>query len=141
MPDGRITLRCSSASKVDARAQTSGSAAAEPFATAQVPLYRRRCTGEESRMLFWPIVIALGPGFVALYYDHEPRSFRDQSVCEQTLPELAQRAKQTKEFMTALSQAAGNKLPNVRLKLACINKTPQEFQQDLDARSGDKTST
>jgi len=26
-------------------------------------------------MLFWPIVIALGPGFVVLYYDHDVRSF------------------------------------------------------------------
>jgi len=25
-------------------------------------------------MLFWPIVIALGPGFVALYYDHDVKA-------------------------------------------------------------------
>ena len=36
-------------------------------------------------MLFWPIVIALGPGFVALFYDHDVRSFGDQSVCGRTL--------------------------------------------------------
>ena len=36
-------------------------------------------------MLSWPIVIALGPGFVALYYDHDVKSFGDRSVCEQTL--------------------------------------------------------
>jgi hypothetical protein len=31
-------------------------------------------------MQFWPIVIALGPGFVALYYDHDVKSFSDQSA-------------------------------------------------------------
>jgi hypothetical protein len=41
-------------------------------------------------MLFWPVVIALGPGFVALYYDHDVKSFADQNVCEQT--PAAQRA-------------------------------------------------
>jgi hypothetical protein len=90
-------------------------------------------------MLFWPIVIALGPGFVALYYDHDVKSFADQSVCEQTLPELEQRARQAKEFVTALRDAAGDQLPEVTLQLACIDKAPQEFQQDLEERSGDKT--
>jgi hypothetical protein len=59
-------------------------------------------------MLFWPIAIALGPGFVALYCDHDVKSFGDQSVCEQTLPELEKRARQTKEFMSTLSEAAGS---------------------------------
>jgi hypothetical protein len=27
-------------------------------------------------MLFWPVVIALGPGFAALYYDHDVRPER-----------------------------------------------------------------
>jgi hypothetical protein len=90
-------------------------------------------------MLFWPIVIALGPGFVALYYDHDVKSFADQSVCEQTLPELEQRARQAKEFVTALKDAAGDQLPEVTLQLACIDKAPQEFQQDLEERSGNKT--
>jgi hypothetical protein len=31
------------------------------------------------------------PGFVALYYDHDVKSFGDQSVCEQTVPELEKR--------------------------------------------------
>jgi hypothetical protein len=39
----------------------------------------------ETVMLFWPIVIALGPGFVALYYDHDVKAFDDQGACEQTL--------------------------------------------------------
>ena len=52
-------------------------------------------------MLFWPIVIALGPGFVALYYDHDVKSFAEQSVCEQTLPQLKERARQAKEFTSA----------------------------------------
>jgi hypothetical protein len=83
--------------------------------------------------------LALGPGFVALYYDHDVKSFADQSVCEQTLPELEQRARQAKEFVTALRDAAGDQLPEVTLQLACIDKAPQEFQQDLEERSGDKT--
>ena len=90
-------------------------------------------------MLFWPIVIALGPGFVALYYDRDVKSFADQSVCERTLPELEQRARQAKEFVTALRDAAGDQLPEVTLQLACIDKAPQEFQQDLEERSGEKT--
>ena len=90
-------------------------------------------------MLFWPIVIALGPGFVALYYDHDVESFSGQSVCEQTLPELEKRARQTKEFMSALSEAAGSELSQVTLQLACIDRTPREFQQDLEEQSGDKT--
>jgi hypothetical protein len=56
-------------------------------------------------MLFWPIVIALGPGFVALYYDHDVKAFDDQGTCEQTLPGLEQRARQAKEFMGALGEA------------------------------------
>ena len=90
-------------------------------------------------MLFWPIVIALGPGFVALYYDHDVKPFADQSVCEQTLPELEQRAWQAKEFRGALSEAAGDQLPKVIWQLVCIDRTPQEFQQDLQGQSGDKT--
>ena len=87
-------------------------------------------------MLFWPIVIALGPGFVALYYDHDVKSFADQSVCEQTLPELEQKARQAEEFMGALSEAAGDQLPKVTWQLACIDRTPREFQQDLEEQSG-----
>jgi hypothetical protein len=90
-------------------------------------------------MLFWPIVIALGPGFVALYYDHDVKSFVDQSICEQTLPELEQRARQAKEFLSALSEAAGDQLPQVTLQLACIDKTPQQFHRDLEDQRGDKT--
>ena len=60
-------------------------------------------------MLFWPVVIALGPGFAALYYDHDVKSFTDQDVCEQTLPELEQRAKEAKDFMNAVTDAAGDK--------------------------------
>jgi hypothetical protein len=90
-------------------------------------------------MLFWPIVIALGPGFVALYYDHDVKSFADQSICEQTLPQLEERARQAKEFMSALSEAAGDQLRQVTLQLACIDRTPQQFQQDLEEQRHDKT--
>ena len=60
-------------------------------------------------MLFWPVVIALGPGFAALYYDHDVKSYIDQSACEQTLPELGQRAKAAKDFINAITDAAGNR--------------------------------
>ena len=82
-------------------------------------------------MLFWPVVIALGPGFAALYYDHGVKSFADQNVCEQTLPELEQRAKEAKDFMNAVTDAAGDKNAEVVFQLACIDKTPQEFQREL----------
>ena len=82
-------------------------------------------------MLFWPVVIALGPGFAALYYDHDVKSFTDQTACEQTLPDLEQRAKEAKDFMTALTDAAGDRSAQVVFKLACINKTPEEFQKEL----------
>jgi hypothetical protein len=82
-------------------------------------------------MLFWPVIIALGPGFAALYYDHDVKSFSDQSACEQTLPELEQRAKDAKDFMSALTDAAGEKRSEVVFQLACIDKTPQEFQREL----------
>ena len=82
-------------------------------------------------MLFWPVIIALGPGFAALYYDHDVKSFSDESACEQTLPELEQRAKDAKEFMSALTDAAGDKRSEVVFQLACIDKTPQEFQREL----------
>ena len=82
-------------------------------------------------MLFWPVVIALGPGFAALYYDHDVKSFTDQDVCERTLPELEQRAKEAKDFMNAVTDAAGDKNSEVVFQLACIDKTPQEFQREL----------
>ena len=82
-------------------------------------------------MLFWPVVIAFGPGFAALYYDHDVKSFTDQDVCERTLPELEQRAKEAKDFMNAVTDAAGDKNSKVVFQLACIDKTPQEFQRDL----------
>ena len=82
-------------------------------------------------MLFWPVVIALGPGFAALYYDHDVKSFTDQDVCERTLPELEQRAKEAKDFMNAVTDAAGEKSSEVIFQLACIDKTPQEFQREL----------
>ena len=83
-------------------------------------------------MLFWPVVIALGPGFAALYYDHDVKSFADQNVCEQTLPDLEQRAKEAKDFMNAVTDAAGDKSAEVVFQLACIDKTPQEFQHQLN---------
>jgi len=95
-------------------------------------------------MLFWPVVIALGAGFAALYYEHDVKSFADQNVCERTLPGLEQRAKEAKDFMTALTDAAGDKSSQVVFKLACIDKTPQEFQrelQSLEDQSDDSTDT
>ena len=59
-------------------------------------------------MLFWPIVIALGPGFAALYYDHDVKAFNDQAACEKTLPDLEQKAKATKDFMDAVTDVAGD---------------------------------
>ena len=82
-------------------------------------------------MLFWPVVIAFGPGFAALYYDHDVKSFTDQDVCERTLPELEQRAKEAKDFMNAVTDAAGDKNSEVVCQLARIDKTPQEFQREL----------
>jgi hypothetical protein len=82
-------------------------------------------------MLFWPVVIALGPGFAALYYDHDVQSFTDQDVCEQSLPGLEQRAREAKDFMTALTDAAGDKSAQIVFRLACIDKTPEEFQKEL----------
>ena len=82
-------------------------------------------------MLFWPVVIAFGPGFAALYYDHDVKSFTDQDVCERTLPELEQRAKEAKDFMNAVTDAAGDKNSEVVFQLARIDKTPQEFQREL----------
>jgi hypothetical protein len=84
-------------------------------------------------MLFWPIVIALGPGFVALYYDHDVKSFTDQTACEETLPELEQRAKETKEFVNAITDAAGKKSAKIVFQLTCIDKTPQDFQRELNS--------
>jgi hypothetical protein len=84
-------------------------------------------------MLFWPVVIALGPGFAALYYDHDVKSFTDQTVCEQTLPGLEQRAKEAKDFMNAVTDAAGDKSAEVVFQLTCIDKTPQEFQHQLNS--------
>jgi hypothetical protein len=86
---------------------------------------------EEAAMLFWPVVIAFGPGFAALYYDHDVKSFTDQDVCERTLPELEQRAKEAKDFMNAVTDAAGDKNSEVVFQLARIDKTPQEFQREL----------
>ena len=86
-------------------------------------------------MLFWPIVIALGPGFVALYYDHDMKAFDDQSACEQTLPGLEQRARQAKEFMGALGEAAGDQSSAIKWQLTCIDKTPQEFEQHLEEQA------
>jgi hypothetical protein len=87
-------------------------------------------------MLFWPIVIALGPGFAALYYDHDVKAFTDQVACEQTLPDLERRAKATKDFMDAVTDAAGDKSADVVFQLACIDKTPQEFQHELHSLQG-----
>jgi hypothetical protein len=92
-------------------------------------------------MVFWPVVIAVGPGFAALYYDHDVHSFTEQSACEQTLPALEERAKQAKDFMAALTQAAGDDTAQIEFKLACIDKTPQEFQHELENQADDKTDT
>ena len=65
-------------------------------------------------MLFWPVVIALGLGtLLRLYYDHDVKSFTHQNVCEQTLPDLEQRAKEAKDFMNAVTDAAGDKSSEV----------------------------
>jgi hypothetical protein len=82
--------------------------------------------------MFWPIVIALGPGFVAVYYDHDVKSFSDRSVCEQTLLGLEERARKANDFMAAVTEAAGDQKPSVVYRPACIDKTPQQFQRDLE---------
>ena len=41
--------------------------------------------------------------------------------------------------MVALSEAAGDQLQQVTLQLACIDRTPQQFQQDLEEQRHDKT--
>jgi hypothetical protein len=86
--------------------------------------------------LFWPIIIALGSGFAAVYYDQDVKSFADRAVCEQTLRGLEEKAKQAKDFMAALSEAAGDKPPNVTYQRACIDKKPEDFVRDLEDLSG-----
>jgi hypothetical protein len=88
---------------------------------------------EEAALLFWPIVIALGAGFVALCYDHDVKPFLDQSACEQTLPELEQRAKEAKDLINTIKDAAGNKSAEIVFQLDCIDKTPQDFQRELNS--------
>jgi hypothetical protein len=58
-------------------------------------------------------------------------------VCEQTLPELEQRARQAREFESALKEAAGDRL-RLTWQLMCVDKTPQDFQQDLEEQSGER---
>jgi hypothetical protein len=89
--------------------------------------------GEEAPLLFWPVVIVVGAGFVALYYDHDVKPFTDQSACEQTLPELEQRAKEAKEFINAIKDAAGNTSAEIVFQVDCIDKPPQDFQRDLNS--------
>jgi hypothetical protein len=67
----------------------------------------------------------------ALLRSRREVSFADQNVCEQTLPDLEQRAKEAKDFMNAVTDAAGDKSSEVVFQLACIDKTPQEFQREL----------
>lgn len=90
--------------------------------------------------MFWPIVIALGPGFAAIYYDHDVKSFADRVICEQTLPGLDERAREARDFMAAVSEAAGDQLPNVVYRPVCVDKTPQQFEQDLKDQ-GKETDT
>ena len=85
-------------------------------------------------MLFWPILLALGPGFAAVYYDHDVKPFARQTVCERTLSSLAKHAKQERKFMTAVRKSAGKTLPEVRFYPACIDRTPQEFEDELKNR-------
>jgi hypothetical protein len=44
---------------------------------------------------------------------------------------LEQRAKEAKDFMNAVTDAAGDKNSEVVFQLARIDKTPQEFQREL----------
>jgi hypothetical protein len=46
---------------------------------------------------------------------------------QQALPALEERAKQTKDFIAALTQAAGDDTAQIEFKLACIDKTPRNF--------------
>jgi hypothetical protein len=84
-------------------------------------------------VFFWLIVIALGPGFVALYYDHDVKSFTNQTACEDTLPELEQRAKAAKEFINSITDAAGKESAKIVFQLTCIDKTPQDFLRELNS--------
>jgi len=86
-------------------------------------------------MLFWPIVLALGPGFVAVYYDHDLKPFARQTVCERMLSRVEKRAKQERKFMAAVRKSAGKALSEVRFYTACIDRTPQEFEDELKNRN------
>jgi hypothetical protein len=90
--------------RVAVRIRSSDTAMRELLAVAQVCPTAMLLAGQ--LMLFWPIAIALGPGFVALYYDHDVKSFADQSMCEQTVSILEERARRAKELVSALSEAA-----------------------------------
>jgi hypothetical protein len=84
----------------------SRSRAREPFQMPQLHCWILRVCWRHN--LFWPIVIAIGPGFAAVYYDHDVKSFADRGVCEQTLLGLEERARQAKDFMAAVTEAAGD---------------------------------
>jgi hypothetical protein len=86
-------------------------------------------------MLFWPIVLALGPGFVAVYYDHDVSPFARQAACERTLSRLTRHAKQESKFVTALRKSAGAALSEVKFYPACIDRRPQEFEDELKNRN------
>jgi hypothetical protein len=47
------------------------------------------------------------------------------------LPKLEQRAKEAKDFVNAIKDAAGNKSAEIVFQLHCIDKTPQDFQREL----------
>jgi hypothetical protein len=63
------------------------------------------------------------------------KPFTDQSACEQTLPELEKRAKEAKDFMNAIKDAAGNKSAEIVFQLDCIDMTPQDFRSELNSLS------
>ena len=86
-------------------------------------------------MLFWPIVLALGPRFGVLYYDHGVKPFVQQTSCERALPRLEKHAKRDKEFMAAFGKIAGKAMPGVSFHAACIDKKPQQFRDELENRN------
>ncbi len=86
-------------------------------------------------MSFWPVIVVAGVNFVGVFWDHNVvKPVVSETVCEKMLPKLYADMPKDKQFKAQLELLTGGSLKGLTISPVCINKTPQQYQEELERR-------
>jgi hypothetical protein len=98
-----------------------------------------RATSVDKKM-WYAVIILTWNSVVALYYDHDPQSFRTHDACAVTLSGLIDRAEKDEDFGRKLD----GDIPDgtqIEVQPKCIDVHPLEFEQKLQDEAAQRRPT